>query len=109
VFVLDEELDEALDVGAVPLEVALGRVGGTHVGLEEEKACVGVGPVVGDGELLLVGLDVRDDAFEVLVVADEFEGRGRADAFDGVEVVAAEEDAKVDELEVLVACIGGCR
>jgi hypothetical protein len=52
---------------------------------------------------------VRDDAFEVLVVADEFEGRGGADAFDGVEVVAAEEDAKVDELEVLVACIGGCR
>jgi hypothetical protein len=98
VLVLDEELDEALDVGAVPLEVALGVVGRFHVGLEEEEARVSVGPVVWDGEFLLVGFDVGDDAFEVLVVADEFEGGGGANAFDGVEVVAAEEDAEVDEL-----------
>jgi hypothetical protein len=45
---------------------------------------------------------VFDHAFEVLVVADELEGGGGADAFDGVEVVTAEEDAKVDELVVLV-------
>jgi hypothetical protein len=46
----------------------------------------------------LVGFDVGDDAFEVLVVADEFEGGGGADTLDWVEVVAAKEDAEVDEL-----------
>jgi hypothetical protein len=42
--------------------------------------------------------DVFDDAFKVRVLADEFESRTGADAFDGIEVVAAEEDAEVDEL-----------
>ena len=50
----------------------------------------------------MVGLDVGDYAFEVLVVADELESGGGADALDGVEVVAAEEDAEVDELNVSV-------
>lgn len=49
----------------------------------------------------MVVFDVFDDAFEVFVVADELEGGGGADAFDGVEVVAAEEDAEVDELRVV--------
>jgi hypothetical protein len=40
----------------------------------------------------LVVLDVLDYAFEVFVIADELEGGGGADAFDGIEVVAAEED-----------------
>jgi hypothetical protein len=44
---------------------------------------------------------VFDDAFEVLVVADELDGGGGADAFDGVEVVAAKEDAEIDELAVV--------
>lgn len=39
-----------------------------------------------------------DDAVESLVLADELEGSGCADSFDGVEVVAAEENAEVDEL-----------
>jgi hypothetical protein len=50
----------------------------------------------------LVGFDVGDNAFEVLVVADEFEGGGGADAFDGVEVVAAEKDTEVDELRMSI-------
>jgi hypothetical protein len=54
----------------------------------------------------LVVFDVLDDAFEVFVIADEFEGSGGADAFDGVEVVATEEDAEVDEL--LVVSVSSC-
>jgi len=45
---------------------------------------------------------VFDYAFEILVVADELEGSGGPDAFDGVEVVAAEQNAEVDELVSLV-------
>jgi hypothetical protein len=74
VLVLDEELDQALDVGRLPLEVTFWGVGGLYVGLEEEKARVGKGPVFGKDQLLLIVLDVFDDAFEVLVVADELEG-----------------------------------
>jgi hypothetical protein len=105
VLLFDEELDEALDVRSFPLEVAFGVLGGFDVGFEEKKAGIGEGPVFGKGELLLIGLDVRDYAFEVLVVADQFEGGGGADAFDGVEVVAAEEDAEVDELMLSESCI----
>jgi hypothetical protein len=99
---LDEEFDQTLNVGGFPLEVAFGGVGGAHVGLEEEEAGVGEGPVFGKGEFVLAGLDVCDYAFEVIVVADEFEGGGGADALDGVEVIAAEEDTEVDELWLLV-------
>jgi len=48
-----------------------------------------------------LGLDVLDDAFEVGMLADELEGGAWADAFDGVEVIAAEEDTEVDELAVV--------
>jgi hypothetical protein len=104
VLLFDEELDEAFDVWGFPFEVAFGGIGGLDVGFEEEEAGVGEGPIVGDGELLLVGLDVGDYAFEVLVVADQFEGGGGANAFDGVEVIAAEEDAEIDELDMSVLC-----
>jgi hypothetical protein len=106
VLLLDKELDQTLDVGRFPLEVALGGVSGADVGFEEELASVGEGPVFGEGEFFLVGLDVCDDTFEGFVVADEFEGGGGADALDGVEVVAAEEDAEVDELGLLVFGVG---
>lgn len=39
-----------------------------------------------------------DDALEVLVLADELESTCWADAFDGIEVIATEEDTEVDEL-----------
>jgi hypothetical protein len=102
VLLFDEELDEAFYVWRFPLGVAFWGIGGAHVGLEEEEARVGEGPVVGDGELLAaLRLDVGDYAFEVFVLADQLEGGAGADAFDGVEVVAAEEDAEVDELGLL--------
>jgi hypothetical protein len=99
---LDEELDQPFDVRRFPLQVAFWGVGGAHIGLEEERAGVGEGPVFGEGEFVLGGLDMGHYAFEVLVIADEFEGGGGADAFDGVEVIAAEEDTEVDELWLLV-------
>jgi hypothetical protein len=99
--VFHKELDQAINVWRFPLEVAFGGVSGTNIGFEEEKTRVGVGPVVWDGEFFLFGLDVGDYAFKVLVVADEFEGSRGADAFDGVEIVAAEQNAEVDELGVV--------
>ena len=99
---LDQELNKTFYVWGFPLEVAFWVVGGAHVGLEEEEARIGERPVVGDGELLGgLGLDVFNDAFEVGMLADELEGGAWADAFDGVEVIAAEEDTEVDELTVV--------
>ena len=43
-------------------------------------------------------LEMFDDVFERLVLADELERSFGADALDGVEVVAAEQDAQIDEL-----------
>ena len=75
-------------------------VGGADVRLEEQEPGVLVGPVVRDGVFLLgVFLDVFDDVLEGAVFFDEVEGGGGADLGDGVDVVAAEEDAEVDELE----------
>ena len=39
-----------------------------------------------------------DDAFQILVFADELERGARADSLDGVNVIATEEDAEIDEL-----------
>jgi hypothetical protein len=39
-----------------------------------------------------------DNALKVFVIPDEFESTCRSDTFDGVEVIAAKEDAEVDEL-----------
>jgi hypothetical protein len=103
VLLFDQELDEAFDIGSFPLEVAFGCVGGADVGFEEELAGVGEGPVFREGELLLVGLDMSDYAFEVLVVADQFEGGGGADALDGIKVIAAEKDAEINELGLSVS------
>lgn len=40
-----------------------------------------------------------DDAFEVFVLADELKSCAGPDAFDGIEVVAAEENAEVNKLD----------
>jgi hypothetical protein len=63
-------------------------VGSSDVRFKEESAGIGVGPVFGDG--IFGGfLEDFDDAFEVLVFADKLEGGTGADAFYGVEVIAA--------------------
>jgi len=100
-------LDEAVRVGGVPFEVAE-RVGGrADVGLQEESAGVGVGPVGGEGVFAAL-FEGFDDFLEGLVFADEPEGGAGADAFDGVDVVAAEEDAEVDELWVVLSATVLC-
>jgi hypothetical protein len=103
VLLFDQELDETFDIRCFPFEVAFGCVGGADVGFKEELAGVGEGPVFRKGELLLVGLDVSDYAFEVLVVADQFEGGGGADTLDGVKVIAAEENTEIDKLGLSVS------
>jgi hypothetical protein len=99
VLLLDQELDETLYVWCFPLEIAFWVIGRSDVWLEEEQARIGEWPVVRDSELLGgLGLDVFDDAFEVIVLTDELQSGAGADAFDGIEVVAAKEDTEVDEL-----------
>lgn len=39
-----------------------------------------------------------DYAFKIIVVADELDGCGGTDAFNRVEVIAAEQNAEIDEL-----------
>jgi hypothetical protein len=46
---------------------------------------------------------VLNDAFKVVVLADEFDSRAGADTLDGVKVIAAEEDAEVDKLRLLAS------
>ena len=74
-------------------------VRGPHVGRLEEYLGVAPRPVGGDRVLVLgVGLDVRNDLLEGAVLADQVVGGRGANLGDGVEVVTAKEDAKVDEL-----------
>jgi hypothetical protein len=49
--------------------------------------------------LLRVLLDRFDQFFERSVLADELQGRRGSDFGNGIEVIAAEEDAQVDELD----------
>ena len=96
---LDQELDETLYIWCFPLEVAFRVISRSDVWLEEEQARIGEWPVVRNRELFGgLGLDVFDDAFEVIVLADELQSGAGADALDGIEVVAAEEDTEVNEL-----------
>lgn len=58
-----------------------------------------VGPVVGDDVAFLgIFLDVRYHVFQAAVVPDHFEGAVGSDFRDGVDVVASEEDAEINEL-----------
>lgn len=100
----NEVFDQAIDVRRLPLEVTIGVVGLPNVRMQEEFAGVGVRPVFGDG-VFCAGFDVCDDAVEGLVLLDQLQGCGWADAFNGVEVVTAEENAEVDELEDRCKCI----
>ena len=76
------------------MEVALRMVGGPDVRIEEEVTCVFVGPVRWDGvSLFRIGLDVRDNAFEIAVVANKFQSGVWADFGNRIKVVATEKYA----------------
>lgn len=69
------------------------------VGGEEEVACVLEWPVLWDLVFALgVVLDECDDLLQRSVVTDQFQRCAGSDFRDRVEIVAAEEDAEVDEL-----------
>jgi hypothetical protein len=70
---LDKVLDEAFDVRSLPLEVAQWVVGWPHIGLLKEEARVFEGPIFRDF-VFCACLEVLENAFEVFVFADEFEG-----------------------------------
>lgn len=98
---VDEELYQTVHVGFLPLEIAEGVFGGSDIGLEEEVAGILVGPVFGKGVLaLFVALNELDDLLQAAMLANELQRGVRTDLWNGVEVVAAEQDAEVDELVV---------
>ena len=76
------------------MEIAIGMVGGSDIRIEKEVTGVFVGPVGWDGvSLFRIRLDVRDNAFEIAVVANKFQSGVWADFGNGIEVVATEKYA----------------
>lgn len=64
-------MDKTVDVGSFPLELAVWVVGRSNVGVEEEFASVGVGPVFRKCVFgFLVVLDPFDEVFECAVFAN---------------------------------------
>lgn len=80
----NQKLDEAFDVRGFPLEVAVWVIGWPDVGVEEELAGVGVGPVFWDLELGLSCLDSFNELFEGAVFADQLQSGVGTDFGDGV-------------------------
>lgn len=97
-----EELHQPVDVRGIPFELAVWVVGRPHIGVEEEVARVGVGPVFGEHQLGFPSLDGLDDLLQRAVFADQLQGRMWADFWNRVEVVAAQEDAEVGKLHLLI-------
>ncbi|OMJ28878.1 hypothetical protein AYI69_g1638 [Smittium culicis] len=87
------ELADGVDVGGFPDEVDGGGIGDVRV--DEQLARGLVVEVGGHGD---VGVEVVEHGFDVPVLLDEVERRLGADVLELFGVVAAEEDAEVDEL-----------
>ena len=76
------------------MEVAVGMVGGPDIRVEKEVTGIFVGPVRWDGvSLFWIGLDVRDNAFEIAVVANKFQSGVWADFWNRIKIVATEKYA----------------
>jgi hypothetical protein len=63
-------LNESVDVRGFPFEIAVRMVGGSDVRVEEEFSCIGIGPVLGDGELGFALFDGGDEVLQGAVFAD---------------------------------------
>jgi len=72
-------------------------VGGPHIRFEEEGTRISEGPVVRNS-VFWGFLKDFNDSFEVLMFFDEFVSCAGAYAFDRIEVVATEKDAKINKL-----------
>ena len=87
-------LDDALLVRFAPLELNGLRICNDRI--DEQLARLLVHPVLGN--LVLVRVDLLDDAIDRLVLAYEVNRSLGADASNRLTVVTAEQDAQVDEL-----------
>jgi hypothetical protein len=77
----------------------------SDVRVEEELAGISEGPVFWEGVFrFLVVLDPLDELLESAMLADELEGSVRTYFGDGVEVIAAKKDTKIDELVLVRTC-----
>lgn len=82
-------MDETINIGSFPLEIALFVICGTDVRVEKEVAGILVWPVFWDCEFGLAGFYSRDEGLEIAVFTDEFEGCVGTNFGNGVEVIAA--------------------
>ena len=71
-FLGDEELDEAIDVGGFPFEIAFFVIGWSDVWVEEELTGISEGPVFWKGKLGFAGFDCFNEFLKCAVFADEF-------------------------------------
>jgi len=71
-FLGDEELYKSFDVRSLPFEVAVCMISRADVGVEEELAGIGIGPVFWDLELGLSCLDSLDEFLKSAVFTDKF-------------------------------------
>ena len=96
----DEKLDEPFSVGLLPLKVTIFVVCRPDVWVEEKLARVGIRPVFRDSIfVLIIVVYPLNNLFEGSVFTNQFKGRVGADLCDGVEVIAAKEDAEINELD----------
>lgn len=74
-------------------------VWGPHIWIEEELSRILVGPVIGNGiSFLLILFYMGDNCLQVSIFPNELKSAMRSYFGDRIEVVAAKENAEVDEL-----------
>lgn len=87
----NQEFHQAVEIGLVPLEIALGVVRLPDIGREEQVPCVFEWPVFGDRVFFLgVILHGLDDFLESAMLTNQLQGRIWPNLGNRVEVVAAE-------------------
>jgi hypothetical protein len=95
-FLDDQELHQAIHIGRFPLKVALLVLSRVDIRMEEELSSSFIWPVLGNGVFgVFEGLY---HPVKSTMIANEFQCCLRSDAFDGVDIVATQEDAKIEKL-----------
>jgi hypothetical protein len=100
-FLSHQEIDETFHIRSFPFEIAVWVVCFSHVRVQEEFSCFLIWPVVRDSVLILgIFLNRLDDFLKCAVLFDQLQRSVRADLGDGVDIITAKQDAKVDELDM---------
>lgn len=98
-FLVDQELNESFNIGCLPFEVALGMISWPDIWVEEQFSGILVRPVFGKAvPLFRVLFDEIDHTLQGSMLSDELQCGVRANFWNGVDVVATEKDAKINEL-----------